>query len=154
MSAPKNTGFKLHEAIGTCLYTGYAPVAPGTAGSALCIVFFWIIPEISVIAAAAILAVVLIAGIKSAGALEKEWGNDPGKINIDEFAGMLIGLIGLPKIWWLWLTAFLLFRAFDIFKPPPVKTLEYLPGGLGVMADDVAAGIYTNICCWIILWIL
>ena len=83
-----------------------------------------------------------------------EWGKDPGKINIDEVAGMTVALIGLPKTAVVWFTAFLVFRFFDIVKPPPIRRLEYLPAGWGIMTDDIAAGIYANICCVLIFRIL
>ena len=97
---------------------------------------------------------VFFSGVYISNLLSREWGKDPSKINIDEAAGLIIALIGLPKTYSIWIAAFFLFRIIDIFKPPPIKLLEFLPGGWGIMADDVAAGIYTNILCWIIIWIL
>lgn len=98
--------------------------------------------------------VVFFSGVYVSNLLIPEWGNDPAKINIDEAAGLIIALTGLPKVYSIWIAAFFLFRIIDIFKPPPIKLLEFLPGGWGIMTDDVAAGIYTNILCWIIIWIL
>ena len=98
--------------------------------------------------------VIFFTGAHVAHALVGEWGKDPSKINIDEAVGIIIALIGLPKDMGLWIAAFFLFRIIDIFKPLPIKIFEYLPGGWGIMSDDVVAGIYTNICCWLIIWLL
>ena len=99
-------------------------------------------------------AALLSIGAISANVVEKIWGRDPGKINIDEIAGMVIALAGLPKTIWLWLTAFIIFRLLDIFKPFPIRSTERLPGGIGIMADDIMAGIYTNLICWFLVWII
>jgi len=154
MQDAKKGLFMLYQAVGTCLYSGYAPVAPGTAGSALCAIIFWLLPPTSVLVMLVLTAAVVLTGVQSAGVLAQEWGRDPGKITIDEFAGMMIALTGLPHVWWLWILAFLIFRAFDILKPPPIRTLEYLPAGWGIVADDVLAGIYTAAVCRVIIWIL
>ena len=88
------------------------------------------------------LAVTLI-GIPAASAVERESGvQDPGFVVIDEVAGQLIALMLLPPELRYVLLAFVLFRFFDILKPPPVRQLERLHGGLGIMMDDVAAGLY------------
>jgi phosphatidylglycerophosphatase A len=90
----------------------------------------------------AALAVVLI-GIPACTKVESESGRrDPGFAVIDEVAGQLIALIGVPPQWKYLLASFILFRGFDIFKPPPLRRLERLPGGFGIMLDDVAAGVY------------
>jgi phosphatidylglycerophosphatase A len=70
---------------------------------------------------------------------------DPQFVVIDEVAGQLIALIGVPLTWKTFLAGFILFRAFDIVKPPPVRQLEKLPEGTGIVLDDVAAGIYALI---------
>ena len=85
----------------------------------------------------------LIAGIPAATRVERQCGRtDPGFVVIDEVCGQLITLIGAPLGWKSLLAGFILFRAFDIVKPPPVRSLERLPGGWGIMLDDVAAGLY------------
>lgn len=153
MSSPESSLFSLYRAVGTGLYTGYVPLAPGTAASTLCIAALWLLPAVSVFWMLVLAAGVIAAGIISAKALQESWGDDPGRVTVDEIAGMLVALIGLPKTAGVWLCAFLIFRILDIYKPPPLKTLEYLPGGLGVMMDDIGAGIYANVSCWIIVWI-
>ena len=144
----------IHKFIGTSLFTGYSPYVPGTAGSALCFIILWFMPAINALYLGVIALVIFFAGVLSAGVLESAWGIDSGKINIDEFAGMTVTLIGLPKTLVIWLAAFILFRALDIFKPPPIRLAEFLPGGWGIMLDDVIAGIYANLLCWVLVWIL
>jgi len=75
---------------------------------------------------------------------------DPQFVVIDETAGQLITLIGAPLGWKTFLTGFILFRAFDITKPPPVRQLERLPEGTGIVVDDVGAGVYG----WIVMQLL
>ena len=76
---------------------------------------------------------------------------DPGHVVIDEVAGQLIALIAAPLGWKSFLAGFILFRAFDIVKPPPVRQLERLPEGTGIMADDVGAGLYALIVLQLLL---
>ena len=83
----------------------------------------------------------LVAGVWAAGVMETESGSrDPSEIVIDEVAGMWLALIGIPVTWPGLLAAFLLFRLFDVWKPGPIDRLQNLPGGWGVMMDDIAAG--------------
>jgi phosphatidylglycerophosphatase A len=71
---------------------------------------------------------------------------------IDEVAGQWIALLVVPLDWRWYLAAFLLFRVFDILKPGPVRMAEKLPGGVGVMADDIVAGVFAAVCLLIIQW--
>ena len=139
-----------HRLIATTFFTGYFPLAPGTAGSIACLLVFWFLPEFHFLVIILFAIIIYAIGIKSANALVQDWGKDPGMINIDEVAGMLVALVGQPKTSVIWLTAFLFFRFFDIVKPPPIRRLEFLPDGWGIMTDDIAAGIYANICCVLI----
>jgi phosphatidylglycerophosphatase A len=88
---------------------------------------------------------------------EKHFGKkDPGQVTIDEWAGQAVALLGLPVASGagLWITvaaAFVAFRVFDIVKPPPARQLEKLPHGWGVLLDDLAAGVYANIVCQVLL---
>jgi len=85
----------------------------------------------------------MLAGVPAASIVEKESGKeDPGHVVIDEVAGQFVALMLLPAEFRYVLLAFVLFRVFDILKPPPVRQLERLHGGLGIMVDDVAAGVY------------
>jgi len=154
MPRQKNASFLLHIFIATGFFSGYSPAAPGTAGSAVCIIILWLLPHFQLHWMIVLGAALLSIGAISANVVEKIWGRDPGKINIDEIAGMVIALAGLPKTIWLWLTAFIIFRLLDIFKPFPIRSMERLPGGIGIMADDIMAGIYTNLICWFLVWII
>jgi len=103
-----------------------------------------VFPYASLTLLAAILATGI--GIISAEIVARELGRkDPSEVVMDEVAGQLIALIAVPAHWKYALAALILFRAFDIVKPPPVRQLEALRGGWGIMMDDVAAGLYTFI---------
>jgi phosphatidylglycerophosphatase A len=87
--------------------------------------------------------VVTLIGIPAATRVTRASGiRDPGFVVIDEVSGQLVSLIAVPLAWKSFLVGFILFRVFDILKPPPVRQLERLPEGAGIMLDDVAAGIY------------
>jgi phosphatidylglycerophosphatase A len=86
---------------------------------------------------------VTIIGIPAATVVARESGRkDPGFVVIDEVAGQMIALIGIPLSWKYLLASFILFRSFDIVKPYPLRRLESLPEGTGIMMDDVGAGLY------------
>ncbi len=131
--------------IGTGFGAGYSPVAPGTAGSILAVLVVWFLPEFDPLWLIAVIVLFTAAGIPAGNALEKVWGKDPSKIVVDEMIGMWIALLWIPKHWILYLTAFILFRLFDIVKPYPADKLQDLHGGAGVIADDIIAGIYALI---------
>ena len=138
-------------AVATALGAGYAPIAPGTWGSAVGLLLWFALPSTIWIQALAIVAV-LVAGVWSGGVAEHHFGRtDPGQVVIDEVAGMLVTLFLNPVGWIGAAGGFLLFRAADIVKPFPARRLERLPGGLGIMADDVMAGIYANLALRAIL---
>jgi len=109
-------------------------------------VFFWFVrPDLAFQAAA--LALVIAVGVPAAHYAERSFGTkDSSQIVIDEVAGYAISVLALPMTPGYLIAAFFLFRFFDIFKPPPARQMDKgLPGGLGIMADDLAAGIYTNV---------
>lgn len=90
-------------------------------------------------------------GIMSADRVEEIWGKDHNRVVIDEVAGMCITLLFVPLKWQYTLIGLVLFRFFDILKPFGIRKLEELPGGWGVMADDVLAGIYANIILQLVM---
>jgi phosphatidylglycerophosphatase A len=102
---------------------------------------------------AMVLAALLIPiGIPAATKVSRASGSkDPQFVVIDEVAGQLIALIAVPLAWKTFLASFILFRVFDIVKPPPVRQLEYLPEGAGIMLDDVAAGLYALLVMQLLL---
>ncbi|WP_338151269.1 phosphatidylglycerophosphatase A [Persephonella sp. IF05-L8] len=141
--------------LSTGLFVGKIPIAPGTIGTLVGIfpiLIYWtrggeyqLWNQIFIT-----LAVFLIGIWASTVVVETFKDKDPEYVVIDEIAGYMVSMIGFYPSWQHLLIAFILFRIFDILKPPPIKMFEKLPSGLGVMADDIIAGIYT----WIIMFIL
>lgn len=137
----------LARLIATWFYCGYFPVGPGTAGSAAAVAIAWALHRFANMPAPAfaLLALVLtVPGMWAAGVTEKMEGReDPGIVVIDEVIGEWLTIAGAATLHWKsWLLAFALFRIFDIWKPFPIRRLEKLPGGIGIVADDMLAGIY------------
>jgi phosphatidylglycerophosphatase A len=129
-------------------YTGYAPVASGTVGTAAAIPFFWLFARIQdPLLAVGSCAVAIAVACWLAGAAEKTLGeHDSGIIVVDEVVGYLAATLLLPPSWTVTIFAFFLFRAFDILKPPPAAYFDQkVRGGAGVVLDDVFAGIYANL---------
>ncbi len=139
-------------ALATAFGAGYDAEAPGTLGSAVGLLLWFLLPASAWVQACAIVLVV-VAGTWSADVAERHFGRqDPGQVVIDEVAGMLITLFLNPAGWFSAAVGFLLFRAADILKPFPARRFERLPGGLGIMADDVMAGIYANLGLRLCIW--
>lgn len=135
----------LARIVSTWFYCGYAPKGPGTAGSLAAIVIAWALDAYISPFGFAILGVLLaIPGIWAAGVTARELNRkDPQIVVVDEVVGQWITLAGAAHFdWQTFLAAFVLFRLFDIWKPPPVRQLEKLPSGLGIVADDAMAGVY------------
>jgi phosphatidylglycerophosphatase A len=136
--------------VATCAHVGYAPVAPGTFGSLLALVLYYLIrrQQSTAIELGAI-AVIVIIGLWSATEAEHHFGGiDPGPVVIDEVVGMLITLALHPVNIRGAIIGFFIFRVLDIVKPWPARRLELLPGGFGVVLDDVMAGVYGNLIVW------
>ena len=132
--------------IGMGFGSGLSPVAPGTAGSLVAVCLYYLVavllPGWALYLLVAAIVVGFPLGVWATGLLCTESEHDPGAAVWDEFVGMWVTCVLLPPTA-LWLTlAFFAFRFFDIVKPWPANALERLPGGLGIMADDVAAGVY------------
>jgi len=136
---------KIIKMLSTWFYVGNLPVAPGTAASAVGVVIA-IICSSSMALYIFITLIVTILGFMVSGKMEAILDQkDPGCIVIDEVAGVMIAFFLLPLTPVVIITAFFLFRAFDMFKIYPVNKFEQLEGSTGVMMDDVIAGLYTNI---------
>ena len=138
---------RLALVISTFGFVGYAPVAPGTFGSAAGLVVFYAVRSSQSAALEIAVIVALFAiGIWAGTITEHDFGGvDPGPIVLDEVVGMLITLFLLPVNFTGALVAFVVFRVLDVIKPFPSAHFEKLPGGLGVMADDGMAAIYGNL---------
>ncbi len=142
------------HAIGTFFGVGHIPVIPATWTSlAVAILFYLVSPLHELVPQLVFLAVFLVLGVPACGALEREYGEDPKQATADEVAGMVIGLLAIPMTALNVLVAFVLFRIFDVVKPPPARSFESFPGGWGIMADDVMAGIYTRLAMAVFLWL-
>lgn len=135
--------------IATGFGSGFSPFAPGTAGAILATLIWFglsfIISEVCLLWLTVVLILLFaIAGIWAANRLKPYWGEDPSRVVVDEMVGVWIALLAAPAgdIWYT-LGAFALFRLFDIFKPLGIRRMESFPGGIGVMMDDILAGIYS-----------
>jgi phosphatidylglycerophosphatase A len=133
---------------------GFVPFAPGTFGSIPGVVLAIALRHFGPWWAEGVAVVVLFAaGVWAATAAEEHFGRiDPGPVVIDEVVGMLITTLFLPLSWAGWLVAFLVFRACDVVKPFPAGRAERLPGGFGVMCDDVLAGVWGYAIMRGLLW--
>jgi phosphatidylglycerophosphatase A len=140
--------------IATLGFVGYMPVAPGTWGSVAGLIFAELL-DLSLPVYFLVILFGLMIGIVAADAAEEAIGEqDSGHIVVDEFIGYLVSAYAVPRTHWHLIAAFLLFRFFDILKPFPISRLEKrLSGGLGIMADDILAGIFANIIIKAWIWI-
>lgn len=148
----------LARLIATWFYCGYFPKGPGTAGSLGALLVAWPLaaatnynPWIFAILSLA----ALLPAIWAADRMAKDTGlKDPQVVVVDEVVGQWIALAAVPALddWLCWLVAFILFRLFDILKPPPVRALERIPGGAGIVLDDVGAGLYAALVLFLVGW--
>ena len=134
--------------VATFFGIGHLHPGPGTWGSAATVLLWAVLAHFLPVNAQAptviaLAIVITLVGIPAATRVARAAGKkDPQFVVIDEVAGQLIALIAAPLKWKTFLAGFILFRAFDIIKPPPVRQLEKLPEGTGIVLDDVAAGLY------------
>jgi phosphatidylglycerophosphatase A len=136
--------------VGTFFGAGLLKPGPGTYGSIAAVLLWYatahiLHPAPAALAIGTAIAAILatLIGIPAATIVARESGReDPGHVVIDEVAGQLIALIAIPADWRHAALSLVLFRLFDIFKPPPIRQLERLPTGTGIMLDDVAAGFF------------
>lgn len=144
--------------LATGSWVGLAPMAPGTFGSLVGLPLAWGIawlPSVWLQAGAVIALFAVGVPVCTAAARRMGGLKDPGAIVLDEILGMVITLFCIPlepPRFAVFLAGFLLFRLFDVAKPPPIRRLERLPNGLGIMADDCLAGVFANVCLRLILW--
>jgi phosphatidylglycerophosphatase A len=148
--------------VATFFGAGFLKPGPGTYGSAATVAL-WLLgasllhhnSQHILIATLLALTLSIALGIPAASVAARESGRkDPGFVVIDEVAGQLIALLAITPDWPHALLALLLFRFFDILKPPPIRRLEGLPEGLGIVVDDLGAGIYALICVQLISHLL
>ena len=144
-TAPKS---RFSWLIATFFGIGHVQPGPGTWASAVTVLLWWLAAHwllpgwLTPVAIAASVAITLLGIPPSTTVAEESGKKDPGFVVIDEVAGQMIALIGVPVHWKYLLAGFILFRSFDIVKPFPLRRLERLPGGTGIMLDDVGAGLY------------
>ncbi len=143
---------KILKYIATLGFTGYIPVAPGTFGS-LCAFAVFMLTKPSISVHALILLLVIPVGILSSHVTERTLNErDSRHIVIDEFCGYFLSVLFIPFSIGYALAAFFLFRVFDILKPFPIREIEKIKGGIGIMADDILAAVYANVI--IQIWVL
>ncbi len=140
---------RLAVLIATAGGTGYAPFAPGTFGSAVGVVLYFLTKGLGDVWQVAFLAGVSVAGVWASSLAARHFEReDPGHVVIDEVAGQLLTFLLLDVGPIGAFIGFLIFRILDIIKPWPAGKFESLPGGVGIMADDLMAGTYG----WLLLW--
>jgi len=140
--------------IATTFGSGYFPVAPGTVGAFVAAVFLYVLPEFSWLTLTIAAILTFFIGVWAADVASRAWNDkDPGKVNWDEFVSMIIAVIAVPvsNPLLVYSVAFVFCRIYDVWKPFPAGWIDKnVPGGMGIMLDDVAAGIYTNLTLQII----
>ena len=145
----------LARVIATWFGCGLVPVGPGTAGSLAALVIAIGLHEFAGSGRSTFLiltAIFLIPGVWAADVVAKQMGQkDPHIVVVDEVLGQWLTLAGAATLnWKSWFAAFVLFRLFDIWKPPPARQLEALPGGIGIVADDLMAALYGALAIFVL----
>ena len=136
-------------------YSGLSPFAPGTAGTVVGVLLYWSMKDLSAGWYALLALAVILIGTWAADRAEVLLGRkDAPSIVIDEIAGYLVAMFLIPSGWGFVAAGFFVFRFFDIVKPWPLRRLERLQGGFGVMLDDLGAGVYTNIVLQIAAYVI
>jgi phosphatidylglycerophosphatase A len=139
--------------IGSGFYTGFIPLASGTFGSLAALLIYWIPGFENPLIMYSALILFGSYGIYVGNKFDRLYGKDPAECTIDEVIGQWIALLFLPKTFLISAIAFFTWRIFDIIKPYPARRLENLPGGLGIMMDDIVAAFYSLIFVHCILFI-
>ncbi len=132
----------IDKLLGSGFYTGYIPLASGTFGSLAGLIIYFIPGFEQPVIMIPAVVIFILYGIYAGSQFEKVYGKDPPQCTIDEIVGMWISLLFVPKILWISLVVFLLWRLSDIVKPFPARKLEELKGGLGIMIDDIISALY------------
>ncbi|MBI4394789.1 MAG: phosphatidylglycerophosphatase A [Candidatus Omnitrophica bacterium] len=137
--------------IATCGPIGHVKFAPGSLGSIVGLLLV-LVASSHFILLIVLFFIFLCVGISSSAVASRELNaHDPPQVVIDEVCGVLVSFIGIPLNFSTVLIGFIGFRFFDILKPPPLRWLERFPSGFGIVLDDVAAGIYTNLILQILI---
>ena len=137
---------RLAFALATGFGSGYSPIAPGTAGSAVGLVFVWGMSYLNLPGQIAAVIVVSVLSIIAADIVARSTGlKDPGLVVADEIAGMMVTMIAIPFTLKTAVIGFILFRVMDVVKPPPARQFERFKGGVGIVADDLMAGVYAHL---------
>ena len=144
----------LEKIIGSGLYTGFSPVASGTVASFVALLIYYIPGFERLYILLPVSVLFFFYGIPLGSKFEKIYGKDPAQCTIDEFVGMWISLIALPKTMAISGITFLVWRFLDIIKPPPARELEKISGGFGIMIDDVSSAAYTLIIMHVLVYLL
>ncbi len=131
---------------------GSSPIAPATVASALVTAVAWFLPVPALPVALGLLVLATLVAVWAAGEAEKDLGHDAGPIVIDELVGQSLALLFAPHRIGVFVAAFFLFRLFDIWKPLGAHEAQALPGGWGIVADDVIAGVTTLLALQGLLW--
>lgn len=140
--------------VGSGFFTGYIPFASGTFGSLFALVIYLIPGFENPTILLTLISLFSIIGIYVGSKFEQVYGKDPAQCTIDEFVGMWITLLFVPKYIWYIVIAFVIWRILDIVKPFPVNILEKIKGGWGIMLDDIVAGLYSLILVHIIIYFI
>ncbi len=135
----------LHEIIATCGYVGYLPKMPGTFGTLAGILIYWFLPKATPQYLFSMIVLIALAIWSSGHHAKNSAVKDPSEVVLDEVVGILMALSFVPLTRWSLLLSFVLFRVFDILKPPPIRKIESCRGGWGIVLDDLLAGLYTGI---------
>jgi phosphatidylglycerophosphatase A len=143
-----------HKITSTSLGIGYIGKGAGTVAAVACSVCWYLVYRggYQPVSSLLITVVITLLGIWSSNEVAKIWGKDPARVVIDEVSGMCISLLFVPVTLKYVIAALILFRFFDIVKPLYIKKIEKLPGGWGIMLDDVLAGVYANLILQAVLW--
>jgi len=143
---PRSALASVAAAVATGFGSGYSPIAPGTAGSLVGLLLFWPLRRLPAAIQVGVLVLCFLIGTAAAASVARRMGaKDPGIVVVDEVVGMWASLMFLPFTVGTAALGFVLFRVLDVVKPYPARQLEDLPGGWGIMSDDLMAGVYANL---------